>query len=49
LSREPHLLLQDIVESGEAIQAYIAGLDFDRFCSDQLRIDGVARRFEIIG
>ena len=49
MSREPHLLLQDIIESGEAIQLYVAGLDFDRFCSDQLRIDGVARRFEIIG
>jgi uncharacterized protein with HEPN domain len=49
VSRDPHLLLQDIVESGEAIQGYIAGLDFDRFAADQLRMDGVVRRFEIIG
>ncbi len=49
MSREVHLLLQDIIESGEAIQGYIAGLDFDRFSADQLRMDGVIRRFEIIG
>ena len=49
MSREPQLLLQDIIESGEAIQSYIAGLDFEQFCADQLRIDAVPRRFEIIG
>ena len=49
MSRDPHLLLQDIIESGAAIQGYIAGLDFDRFAADPLRMDGVVRRFEIIG
>ena len=49
MSREPQLLLQDIVDSGEAIQSYVAGLDYDRFCTDQLRVDAVVRRFEIIG
>ena len=46
MSREPQLLLQDIIESGEAIQSYIAGLDFEQFCADQLRIDAVARKLE---
>jgi len=49
VSREPHLLLQDIVESGEVIQGYIVGLDFAGFARDQLRADAVMRRFEIIG
>lgn len=49
MSREIHLLLQDIIESGEVIQGYIAGLDFEKFSADQLRMDGVIRRFEIIG
>ena len=49
MSREPYLLLQDIIESGEAIQSYVTGLDYPRFCADQLRVDAVARRFEIIG
>ncbi len=49
MSREPHLLLQDIIESGEAIQGYIAGLDYGGFAADTLRLDAVIRRFEIIG
>ncbi len=49
MSREAHLLLQDIIESGEAIQSYLVGLDYEGFCTDQLRVDAVARRFEIIG
>ncbi len=49
MSRDPYLLLKDIVESGEAIQTYIAGLEFEAFAADQLRMDAVARRFEIIG
>ena len=49
MSRETNLLLQDIIESGEAIQNYLAGLDFHQVSEDQLRMDAVARRFEIIG
>ena len=49
MSREAHLLLQDIIESGEAIEAYVSGLDYAAFNADQLRVDAVARRFEIIG
>jgi len=34
LSREAHLLLQDIIESGEAIEAYVSGLDYAAFNAD---------------
>ena len=49
MSRDTHLLLQDIIDSSEAIQSYISGCTFETFSADQLRIDAVIRRFEIIG
>jgi uncharacterized protein with HEPN domain len=49
LSREVPLLLQDIIESGEAIQSYLAGFDFAGFCANPPRVDAVVRRFEVIG
>jgi len=47
--RQPILLVQDIIESGEKILLYTAGLSFDQFTSDSKTIDAVIRNFEIIG
>lgn len=47
--RQPILLVQDIIESGEKILLYTAGLTFDQFTSDSKTIDAVVRNFEIIG
>lgn len=47
--RQPILLVQDIIESGEKILLYTAGLSFEQFTSDNKTIDAVVRNFEIIG
>ncbi|WP_144328562.1 HepT-like ribonuclease domain-containing protein [Tepidimonas charontis] len=47
--RPPILYLQDILEAGEAIQCYVADIDFDTFRSERLRQSAVIREFEIIG
>jgi uncharacterized protein with HEPN domain len=47
--RQPILLVQDIIESGEKILSYTAGFSFDQFTSDSKTIDAVIRNFEIIG
>jgi uncharacterized protein with HEPN domain len=47
--RHPSLLLEDIIEAIEKIQAYIVGLDFDSFVVDAKTIDAVVRNLEIIG
>lgn len=47
--RQPILLIQDILESGDKILSYTAGLTFDQFRSDSKTIDAVVRNFEIIG
>ena len=49
MSRDPDLLLEDVIESGRAIRSYIAGLDFEAFRTDPMRMDAVIRRFEVIG
>ena len=49
MSRDAQLLLADVIESADAIGRYISGLDFKAFVEDQLRMDAVARRFEVIG
>ena len=50
MSRRPDLLYcQDILESGEAICAYVKGVDFDAFVKDRMRYSAVIREFEIIG
>ena len=47
--RKPELLLNDILEAIERIQAYIAGLEFDDFAADSKAVDAVVRNLEIIG
>ena len=47
--REPKLLVEDIIESGNKILSYTKDLSFDEFTSDSKTIDAVIRNFEIIG
>jgi len=47
--RDPHLLIHDILEAGEKILAYTAGMTFDEFALDNKTSDAVIRNFEIIG
>jgi uncharacterized protein with HEPN domain len=48
-SRNPKLLLGDILESAEKIIAYTQSLTFDEFIANSKTIDAVIRNFEIIG
>lgn len=43
------VLLKDIIESGEKINKYTAGLTFEEFKDNDLIADAVIRNFEIIG
>ena len=43
------LYLQDILDSGTAIQSYVEGCTFDLFVRDRMRHSAVIREFEIIG
>ena len=47
--RQPKLLVEDIIESGEKIFTYTAGLSFEQFKTDSKTVDAVIRNFEIIG
>lgn len=47
--RQPHLLIEDIIESCNKILDYTKGLSFDDFTKDSKTIDAVIRNFEIIG
>lgn len=47
--RQPHLLIEDIVDSGNKILEYTSGLTFEEFIKDTKTIDAVIRNFEIIG
>ncbi len=49
MSRDPHRYLEDIIEAGNAILAYTADYDYERFSQDLRTVDAVIRRFEIIG
>lgn len=49
MKRDPQIYLQDILESIEKIQQYIANMTFDEFVSNNMAIDAVIRNFEIIG
>lgn len=48
-SRDPHLLVDDIVESCNKIFDYTRGLTFEEFIADPRTVDAVVRNFEIIG
>lgn len=47
--RQPHLLVDDIIESGVKILNYTAALSFEDFIADNKTVDAVIRNFEIIG
>lgn len=47
--REPLLLIEDIIDSGNKILEYTRSLSFDDFTKDSKTIDAVIRNFEIIG
>lgn len=49
MSRDVTLYLEDIVEACEKIERYIAGVEYEGFCSDSMRYDAVVRNIEIIG
>jgi uncharacterized protein with HEPN domain len=47
--RDPHLLIEDIIDSGNKILEYTKNLTYDEFVMDNKTIDAVVRNFEIIG
>ena len=47
--RDPRLYCEDILESSNAILAYVEGLSFDDFYGDRKTYSAVIREFEIIG
>jgi uncharacterized protein with HEPN domain len=47
--REPHLLVEDIIDSANKILEYTHDFSFDEFTEDRKTIDAVIRNFEIIG
>ena len=47
--RSQELFLSDILESIDAIITYVAGVDFDYFCSDRKTFSATIRELEIIG
>src|SRR5689334_6623109 len=47
--RQPHLLVDDIIESGARILEYTHSLSFEQFVGDNKTVDAVIRNFEIIG
>jgi uncharacterized protein with HEPN domain len=47
--REPLLLIEDIIDSGNKIIEYTNTLSFEAFTKDSKTIDAVIRNFEIIG
>ena len=42
-------LLRDMLDSAEAIQCYLGGVDYHGFMGNPEKQDAVLRRFEIIG
>lgn len=47
--RSFELYLADILDSGEAILDYVAGVEFEGFATDRMRCAATIREFEIIG
>lgn len=47
--RQPGLLIEDIIESGNKILAYTSDFSFEDFIADSKTVDAVIRNFEIIG
>lgn len=47
--RDYRLYLTDILDAGQAIQSYVATLDFESFRKDRMCYTAVIREFEVIG
>jgi len=47
--RDPHLLINDILESCNKILQYTNNMRFEEFLKDSKTMDAVIRNFEIIG
>lgn len=47
--RQPRLLIEDIIDSGEKILSYTRKLTYEQFIADSMVVDAVIRNFEIIG
>ncbi|HRD57821.1 MAG TPA: DUF86 domain-containing protein [Ferruginibacter sp.] len=47
--REPHLLVEDILDSTRKILEYMNDSTFEEFSKDSKTMDAVIRNFEIIG
>ena len=47
--REWKLFVEDILESIELVESYVANMNFDDFKNDRKTIDAVVRNLEIIG
>ena len=47
--RSAEVLVEDILEGIDKIQAYTKGLDAKSFCENSLVVDAVLRNFEVIG
>jgi uncharacterized protein with HEPN domain len=49
VSRDPRILLEDILESIERIEEYVSGLSVQTFDQDSKSQDAVLLRFQVIG
>lgn len=47
--RDYRLYLEDILEAIQKIQQYVAGVSFEEFTKDSMRVDAVLRNLEIVG
>jgi len=47
--RDYRLYVQDILDSAEAIENFVEGMDFETFKTDDKTTSAVIRKFEIIG
>ena len=47
--RDSKLYLKDILESMDAIETFVEGMDFEEFQKDDKTSSAVIRKFEIIG
>jgi uncharacterized protein with HEPN domain len=49
MTRDPRAYLADVLDAGQAIQAAVATINFDEYCSSRLIRSAVEREFMIVG
>jgi uncharacterized protein with HEPN domain len=49
MPRDCLLYLDDIGEAAGRIERYVAGLDYEAFIADEMRVDAVVRNLEVTG